>query len=673
MKIKFCLFLLLICYAYFASAQQKPTAPKISKFGQVDLKEFETKVTGVDSAARGVKLFDVGSCNFEVSDLTGSFVYVFERHVRFKVLNKTGYDLADFEIALYRGSADSQEALHNMEAATYNLENNAIVVSKLAKNAKFSEKHDKNWTVKKITLPNVKEGSIIEYKYKIKSDFIFNLRDWYFQGSTPALYSAFEVKIPEYYRYKISMKGYHPVTQVKNEMVNESYFIRLDRGEMHRENAQALSLKYAAYDVPAIKDEPFITTMEDYTSKVEFELATTKFPGSLYKDYNSTWPKVIKQLMDDESFGKYFTRSNYSKSLLPGILKTETNPIIQIQLIYNHVKNTLKWNERYSKYTTENSVKSIFDKKSGNSADINLTLLSLLREAKIQADPVLVSTRENGSHPGHPMVSKFNNVVVAVEIDQKTILLDAANKFLAPDLISYQNLNQQGLKINTAIMTGGWIPMQVMTPSRNTVYYNLKLTEDHKLTGDLFLSANNYFGLSERTKYSNAANETEHVKNYIKNKPGLAISDYKIENLNDPGEILTETMKVVIEDNVEEAGDLVLLNPLLFERTKENPFKLEERNFPVDFAYPIEENIRVTIEFPKNYKLENMPVNGRVVLPNKDASFTYFFAKEDNKIALTSRISITKAVYTADDYHNLKELFRNIIEKQAQQIVFKKI
>ena len=673
MKINFSLLILMVCYAFFATAQQKTTDPKSFKFGKVDLQEFQTKVTGVDSAARGVKLFDLGRCFFEVSEKTGSFIYVYERHVRYKVLNKTGYDLADYEIELYRGSSDAKETVHNMEATTYNLENNTIVESKLAKNAKFTEQHDKNWTIRKMTLPNVKEGSIIEYKYTIKSDFIFNLRDWYFQGSLPVLYSYYEVTIPEYYRYKISTKGFHPITQVKNERVNESYFIRLEKGGMHRENASALSLIYKAENVPAIKEEPFITTVQDYITKVEFELSTMQFPGSTYKDYSSTWPKIVDQLMVDESFGKFYLRSNYSKSLLPSILKAETNPEKQVKLIYAYVQNNLKWNDRYGKYATENSVKSTLEKKVGNSADINLTLLSLLREAKIDANPVLVSTRGNGAHPGYPVISKFNNVIVAVELDQKTILLDAANKFLTVDLISYQNLNHQGLKINTTTKDAQWIPMSVTAPSRTAIYYNLKLGEDHKLSGDLYLSYNNYHGLTQRNKFNAAPNEADFIKNYIKDKPGLEISDFKIENLNNPDELFKQSMKVVIEDNVEEAGNLVLFNPLLFERTKENPLKLEERNYPVDFAYPIDETFRASIEYPKNYQVETMPANGKITLPNRDASFTYFFANEDNRIAITSKISISKSVYTAEDYHNLKELFRHIIEKQAQQIVFKKI
>ncbi len=670
-------FLLWILCALTIHAQPTPPktakSPKQFKFGKVELEEFDIKVAGADSSARGVKLFDLGSGYFEVSPKSGGFVYVFERHIRYKVFNKAGYDLADFDIELYRGDGGAQESLNTMEASTYNLENGKIVVSKLAKDAKFSEKHDKNWTVKKFTLPNVKEGSIVEYKYKIVSDFIYTLRDWYFQSSLPILYSELDIKIPQYFHYKVTPRGYFPIDQVKHENVNENYYVPGNQGRSETVQASALNLKYVTENVPAIKEESFITTIEDYVAKIEFELSSTQFPGSIYKDYSSNWPKIVTELMEEQTFGKFFSRNGFSRSLLPEILKSETNPELQVQLIFDYVKNNLKWNESYSKYTTVNQVKSVFEKKSGNSADINLSLLSLLTEAKLNASPVLISTRKNGYHPGYPMLSKFNNVIVAVELGEKTILLDASDKYLSQNLISYQNLNHQGLKLNVAAREGSWIPLEVNKPSKSNINYNLILSEDNILTGNLFLSSNNYSGLSQRNKYTAATNEAEYLKNYKKDKPGLEITSFKIENLNAPNEMLLQSMQVTIEDKVEEAGDLIMLSPMLFDQTKENPFKLEERNYPVDFAYPIEENYRLMIEFPKNYKLEKLPANGKIQLPDNEGSFTYMFTVEDNKIALISKIIIGKSIFPAEGYHDLKELFRMIIDKQSQQIVFKKI
>src|SRR5690606_25373469 len=151
------------------------------------------------------------------------FTYVFRRHVRYKILTKSGYDLANLDIPLYRSSNTAKENIVSMSAATYNLEAGEIIESKLDKDAKFTEALDKNYTIKKYALPNVKEGSIIEFRYTIESDFIFNLRGWAFQGDIPTLWSEYSVRIPEYFQYKVNRGGYWPVERAVNKTETANY------------------------------------------------------------------------------------------------------------------------------------------------------------------------------------------------------------------------------------------------------------------------------------------------------------------------------------------------------------------------------------------------------------------------------------------------------------------
>jgi hypothetical protein len=285
----------------------------------------------------------------------------------------------------------------------------------------------------------------------------------------------------------------------------------------------------------------------------------------------------------------------------------------------------------------------------------------------------LLSTRSNGAHPGFPMLTQFDNVIVAVQIGEKYQLLDATDKNHTPGLISYENLNHEGFRVDMASENGEWMSLEEDKISRKNITYSLVLDAENKLSGKLFLSFTNYEGLEHRDSYQAAANEEEYLKKYKGDKPGLSVKNYQVTNLNHVEESFAEAMDVLIEDNVEEAGNLVYLSPLLYDRTKENPFKLEERKFPVDFGYPTEENYRITLEFPAGYQLDKMPKNEKIVLPDETASFTFMTATETNKLLLSSKITLKKAFYTPEEYQDLKELFKNIVRKQAEQIVFKKI
>ncbi|MCX2486512.1 DUF3858 domain-containing protein [Pedobacter sp. MR2016-24] len=666
------ILLLLFATVVNISAQNKKTILPVFKYGKIEQSDFDAKGSGQDSAAAAIKLFDVGEGSFEVGP-GGSFMYVFERHVRYKVINKNGYDLANLSIPLYFNN-NGQEKLDFINGATYNLNAGKIEVSKMTSDAKFSSKYDKNHILKKFTLPNIKEGSVIEYRYKTKSDFIFKLEDWYFQGEYPCRFSSLKTKFPQYYTYKINAGGYIPILKLDPVENTENFHIPSSNSD-HGGNvsARVLTTQYYAENIPSIKEESYITTLDDYVSKIGFELNSTNFPSEGYKEYTSTWPKIISKLVDDENFGGFIKKKNYSKELVNGIINQETDTEKKMKLIFDYVKSNIKWDDKYNKYTEAVSPKAVLDKKAGNSAEINLLLLNLLKSAGIEVSPVLISTRNNGAHPGYPLITQFNNVIVMAEIGDQKHFLDATDKNNVTDMISYQNLNHQGLKVNIDNNQTEWISTENTSLSRTSISYSLKLNADNQFEGKAYLSSTNYAGLRKRNTYQAAATEDEFIKNYKSSKPGLEISNYKIANLDLPDQPLEESMDITIEDNIEDAGNLSYFMPLLFERTKENPFNLEERNFPVDFAYPIEENFRLSVELPAGCQLEKLPKSEKFVLPDNGGSFTILFNSEGNTLGIMSKINILKSTFTADEYYNLKELFKNIVRKQSEQIVFKKI
>lgn len=659
MKIKALLIILGISLSYcFVYAQKKEF-----KFGKISPEEFELKASGQDSAAAALKIFDIGNCYFEYTIGSG-WVYVYERHIRYKVLNKSGYDLANYKINLYRSSNSAKEDLNNMEAATYNMVDGKMITSKIGKDAKFSEEFNKKFTIKKFTLPNVKEGSILEYKYKIKSDFIFNLRGFSFQSDIPTLYTEYNVSIPEYFVYKSNFTGYLDVKRTKHEQVNAHYLAGL--------TSAATLDQFVLENVPALKDEAYITTLDDYRPKIDFELQGTRFPGEAFKDFNGTWPKLIDGLSTDENFGAYITKNSTAKTLLPTILKGEKDTAIVTKLIFDYVKNNIKWNDEYSFYATSTNPKTIFEKKSGSSGDINLCLLNLLKEAKVTAYPVLISTRENGVHPGNPIISKFNNVIALVNMNNKQVLLDATDKDLPMGMIHYDNLSHQGFVTNLTTKTGNWITTEPSVATEKIYNYFLTLDKENKLNGNLSLYSKGYSALNLRNRYRTTNNEAEFLKNYKKDKTGLEIKNYKVVNLDSLDALLTESFNIAIEDNVEEAGNLVYFTPLLFERTKENMFKHEERLFPVDFAYPLKESFRITVNFPEEYEIDKLPKGGAFKIPDNRGSFIISYVSEGKSLLVKSVIEINKSFYTPEEYFHLKELFKAIVQKQAEQIVFKK-
>ncbi len=85
------------------------------------------------------------------------------------------------------------------------------------------EAYSDNLNRAKFTLPNVKEGSVIEYSYRITSEFLSYLRDWEFQREIPTVWSEYKVTIPEYFHYNQLSRGYHPFAVNERSTSREAF------------------------------------------------------------------------------------------------------------------------------------------------------------------------------------------------------------------------------------------------------------------------------------------------------------------------------------------------------------------------------------------------------------------------------------------------------------------
>lgn len=358
-------------------------------------------------------------------------------------------------------------------------------------------------------------------------------------------------------------------------------------------------------------------------------------------------------------------KSNYGKNLALSLLKQETRPLAKLDLLYSFVKKNIKYNGEEGKYSNQLSLKSIVEKKVGNAADINLLLINLLNHAGLKSYPILLSTRSNGLHPGYPLISKFNYVIAGVTIDSTKYFLDATNLNNGINMIEFDCLNHKGLALDMKTNTAEWIPLELKQQSQNYLIYNLKLSPENVFTGSVFERKSEFNGFSTRQKYSNSPSEEDYLKSYKTDRNGLKIDNFKITNLDSLASPVTIDYTATMEDMVEKAGNLVYFTPLLYERTKKNPFKLKERNFPIDFGFANEEIYRITIELPDNLTVDKLPKSELFKLADDSAYFSYLAAVDGKRISIVSKISLRKSYYDAVTYFDLKELFKKIVKKQA--------
>ena len=208
-------------------AQQVAVRPVVLKFGKPEPADFEAKSFVGDSAAAAVVLYDGGTTRFH---LNGSKLQLeSERTTRIKILKKAGYEFATVEVPLYHQGI-SEEKLTGLKGFTYNEVGGKLEKVRLETTSMFTEERTKNTRVRKFTLPNVREGAVIEYSYSVTSDFLFNFQDWTFQREIPTRWSEFRAIIPEYFDYKMLMQGYEPMAVQTRSDVTEQYTLHTAGG-----------------------------------------------------------------------------------------------------------------------------------------------------------------------------------------------------------------------------------------------------------------------------------------------------------------------------------------------------------------------------------------------------------------------------------------------------------
>ena len=663
---RFNLTVLTIALATVCSAQESP----FYKFGKITPATLQQKTYPLDSSASAVVLSDVGEAAIE-GNSKGWFSVITTRHKVVHILAKSAYDEATVEVPLYTNGLN-EERLEELKAVTYNLEAGKVTEAKLEKSGLFTEKRTNNLIVKKFTLPAVKEGSIIEYQYKVSSDFISHVDPWSFQGEKPVLWSEFLFSVPQFFSYSFISHGYlRPFINDKKDR-STSFAVRETRGAGATENYNFTSgvtdYRWVMKDVPQLKPESYVSALENHLARLEFQLASKNYPLEP-KNYRGSWPGLTKELLEDESFGKGVTASNgwlndEEKLILRGAV-SETE---KARAVYQYVRNRFTCTRSVG-IGAEQSVKNTFKSGKGTVSEINLLLTAMLRAAGLNADPVILSKTSHGyAYDLYPMLNRFNYVVTQVQADGRMLYLDASHNHLGFNKLLPECYNGHARVVNEEAT-----PLYLVADSlHDRKVTALFLTKGAKTLweGNMNQTPGYYesYGLRERIK---ADGEASFFKAVQKDFGGdVIISEPHIDSLTNYDMPLG--IKYALDYNPEKA-DILYINPLFGEGYKKNPFKSAERAYPVEMPYATDETFILNMEVPDGYEVDELPKQIMVKLDDAGKSFFEYRIQADRgTVALRSRVKLDRAYYEPDEYVNLREFFNLIVKKHNEQIVFKK-
>jgi hypothetical protein len=609
-----------------------------SEFGEITMEELQMKKYSPDTSASALILFDKGS-----SDLNDQLEVVYKRHMRIKFFTKASIDdWASRTIYLTKG----EDAISKLKATAYNLEDGKIVESKMDETSIFKTKYDRYTDEIKFTIPNAKEGSVIEYSYVIKTKASL-LPGWQFQFEIPSIYSEYQTGTPKSFSFRTEMKGFLQVSEriSKNDGAFEKLIMK---------------------NIPAFKDEPFTANSDDYISKIDFHLTDVFIPGE-YVNLNTTWPKVVSNLLEDRDFGGQIAGSGFLKNIVEEITSGITGEEQKTKVIYTYVKSKVEWNEVIDKIP-DHQFKKVLEEKKGSTSEINLLLVTMLQKAGLKSSPVLLSTRKHGIiNPFYPQFRQFNDVICMVKLGEKKILLDASDRGLPMNALPERCLNGEGLVVSKDEME--WVPL-VSIRSRKVINADYKLSDTGEITGKLIIKRDGLEASSMRESYKDLGKE-KYIKDFLSGK-SWELTNSSFDNLENPDQPANEIHEITINDHSQVAGNIIYLNPYVLGRMEENIFKSEKRLYPVDYSTPLDRIYMAKIQIPEGFIVEELPKQKMLALPSSGGKFVYSASQMGNSINFVSQFIINKSIFSAEEYPSLREFYNQVVAKQAEQIVLKK-
>jgi hypothetical protein len=654
---KFFTILSLCAFTLTAKAQQATSLDQ--EYGKINQADLEMKACDFEKDANAEVLIDKGDLYYDQT-----FNVVLEVHRRIKIFNDNGKSNADIVIPFDGG--DRSEFITGLQAETVNLVDGKVEITKLDKKQIYIKSIDKVKSEMIFTFPNVKSGSIIEYKYVWNGEDYGYVPAWSYQEDIPVRYCELDTKLPDLLYFNTRVKSLLRLTKYSTSEDSGSIGIGQDAVSYTNECA-----KREMDNIPSLNDEPYMSSKVDNRASISFILTSIRPINGFVKSRADTWAKIGGVLTDDEDFGHQLKRKLTGEEVIINQAKALKTDDEKIAFLFNKVKTTMKWNDEDRWYTNVGTC-SAWDTKTGTATEINLILYHLLKKTGVAAMPMVVSTREHGKvYPSFPYIGQFNRAVVYIAVDStKMYVLDASNKYNMYNEIPYNLLNSYGFYMDMDNKTEDIIFLQKKNPIRESIFITAEIKPEGKIEGNAEINSLSYNRMSDIDDY-NTDGEKKYIDNLREDDNNLKISSLKMENMDVDSLPLVQNIKFNL-DLTGSDDNYIYFNSNLFSSLHKNPFLSETRSSDIDFGYPSTLIINGIYKEPAGYKVDALPKNISMTMPDKGITFKRIIGEQDGSIVVRYVVTYNKSIYFKEDYADFHEFFKQLFQMLNEPIALKK-
>ncbi len=519
--------------------------------------------------------------------------------------------------------------------------------------------------LKEFNLPAVKVGSVLEYSYTIKRKYIEELPDFYFMNTQPTLYSRIRLINSKYIRYEAT-----PVN-----MQRPPHFIeqKIDTSSVPKvfsipQPEPVLIDNWYEFNVPALHEEPYITSLDDYRWKMKF---MWKSFGNPRQVLGKSWDIVAAELRQQN--GLEDNMSNYSdlKKIGERFQKKISDKRVRIDSVFRYVNSHVTYDGSTGVFSKDNLDK-IIKGSPGNQSAINQALIVILRGAGFQAEPLLISTRDWGKIlSDFPSIYQFNGMIAYTKIEDKPFFMDATQKYSIPNLLPAKLINGSGLLLKKK-------SYQWVTISPDKSVYAMEVTVDGKLdnqgnlSGTLESVQHGYLAQKIRDQMHTDLGERDIIhQDLLGRYTQPTIKNISIENVHEYEKPIHIKADFVIPQYANSFQSGLEFSPLIVGYQMKNPLGDDNRSLPVTLQAKEMLKAHFQIKMPDGYRLKHRSDRMELKIPGARLSFHY--NSISNILSYDFNVEVLRKNFGQDLFPQLISMYQKWVELSRTNLFISKI
>jgi len=500
-----------------------------------------------------------------------------------------------------------------------------------------------NAKVKIISMPEIMDGSIIEYKATIFTSKLINEDDFQFrfgiQYFEPCLRHRLRLTIP------------------KGRKINIHY-VRLENKKPEiSEVGDSLVYEWRIDNIPEIIAEPNMPPWADISPFI----MVSSFES--WDEFSKWWRDLSqgKPEPTPEIIGKV-------EELIRGKVTQEE----KARAIYHWVVSNIRYVglEFGIAGFKPHSAEEVFNNKYGDCKDKATLLLAMYKAAQIPAYYALIGTRGMGRLEEAIPMSQFNHAIVLAKVNHRLIWLDPTAETASFGEIPGED--QEKLALVFFPEKAKFLRVPLKSPEENTLKTEMVIDISPNASIDvqmqILTSGASDMGL-RTLKYVKPARRRQIIENWINSiAPGAKLKTYQfsdLENLDIPVKL---EVTFSAPDYLKKAGDVWLFTiPGI--QMEAGIVGKEERKYPLVFFTTSLSIDKAEIHLPPGFEVHYLPQNVRLEFP-----YTYFKSSYrilNGTIFYEGVLERKESEISVSQYPEYKSFREKISRESQRQIIIK--